>query len=165
MVDRHYDGLWSYVSYLTRGADETEDLVHQAFLLAFERLAEGVEFRGDVGRWLRGAARNLVRAWWREKRKLPQDVADRLALLADEADDALTNVAKSEVRAALEHCLGKLPDPDRHLVAQRYERGLRVTAIAEELERNAASIRVRLFRIRQALKACVEGQLAGGLAL
>jgi DNA-directed RNA polymerase specialized sigma24 family protein len=48
-------------------------------------------------------------------------------------------------------------------VARRYERGLRITEIAEELRRNAATVRVQLFRIRQALKLCVEGQLARGM--
>ena len=164
IVDRHYEPLWSYVRLLTRGAAESEDILHGAFLLAFDRLAAGREFHGDVGKWLRGTARNLVRAWWREKRKLPAGVADRLKLLADEADDALTTAVNDELRAALEVCLGKLPAQDRQLVAQRYEAGLRVTVIARELHRNAATIRVRLFRIRQALKACVEAQLSGGVA-
>ena len=163
MVDRHYEGVWRYARFLTRGAAEAEDMVHEAFLLAFDRLVEGQEFTGDAGAWLRGTLRNLVRSWWRERQKLPQDVADRLGLLAEEADTALTVAAGEELRAALDHCLGLLAPEDGELVAQRYQRGLRITQIAEELRRNAATVRVQLFRIRQALKECVEGQLAKGL--
>jgi len=163
-VDAHYAALWPYARFLTRGSAEAEDLLHQAFLLAFDRLAAGEVFRGDVGKWLRGTLRNLVRAWWRQRRKLPQDVADRLATLAQEADDAPAAASKRELRAALEHCLGKLVPDDRHLVAKRYEEGLRITQIAEQLRKNTATVRVRLFRIRQALKDCVEAQLAGGMA-
>jgi len=162
-VDRHYEGVWRYARFLTRGAAEAEDMVHEAFLLAFDRLAAGEEFTGDAGAWLRGALRNLVKSWWRERRKLPQDVADRLVLLAEEADDALTVAAGEELRAALDHCLGLLGAEDRDLVARRYERGMRITRIAEELRRNAATVRVQLFRIRQALKECVERQLSKGL--
>lgn len=164
IVDRYYEGLWSYASFLTRGAAQGEDIVHEAFLLAFDKLAAGEEFTGDVGLWLRGTVRNLVRVWWRQKRKLPQDITDRLGALADEADDALTAVAGAELRAALDHCLGLLPPEDRQLVAKRYEEGLRITQIAESLRRNAATVRVQLFRVRQALKACVEGQLSRGMA-
>lgn len=161
LVDRHYEGVWRYTRALTRGAAEAEDIVHEAFLIAFDRLEGGREFAGDAGAWLRGAVRNLVKAWWREQRKLPQDVAERLSLLAEEAGDALSAAASRELRAALDHCLGALSPEDRDLVARRYEHGLRITQIAQQLARNAATVRVQLFRIRQALKQCVEGQLAG----
>jgi len=130
--------------------------------VAFDRLAQGRRFTGDVGAWLRGTVRNLVYAWWRKQRRMPQDVADRLKSLVDDADDALTTLARREVRAALDHCLDALPPKARRLIAQRYERGLRITDIARELERKATAVRVQLFRIRQHLKACVEGQLADG---
>jgi len=155
--------VWRYARFLTRGAAEAEDMVHEAFLLAFDRLAEGQEFSGDAGAWLRGALRNLVKSWWRERQKLPQDIADRLGLLAEEAEGALASLAGEELRAALDHCLGTLAPEDRELLARRYERGMRITRIAEELRRNAATVRVQLFRVRQALKECVEGQLAKGL--
>ena len=163
IVDRHYNGLWRYVCAIARGAAESEDILHQAFLLAFDKLAAGEEFTGDVGAWLRGVARNLVHAWWRQQRKLPQDVADRLNQLADKADDALTAAAAGELNAALDHCLGKLPAPDRQLIGQHYEHGRRIAAIAEEQQQNAATVRVRLFRIRQALKQCIEKWLARGI--
>jgi len=162
LVDHHYEALWRYVAALTAGAAEAEDILHQAFLAAFDRLAAGREFEGDPGKWLRATVRHMVYAWWRQRRRMPQDVADRLKEVADEADDALTRAARAEVQAALEHCLGELSDADRQLVAQRYEQGLRVTQIAERLRRNAATLRVRLFRIRQALKRCVDVVLARG---
>jgi len=163
-VDQHYQGVWSYARFLMRGAAEAEDLVHEAFLLAFDRLASGEEFTGDPGLWLRGTVRNLVKAWWRQRRKLPQDVADHLGELADEVDDALTAAAGAELRAALDHCLGLLVPEDRQLVARRYEDGLRIADIARQMSSNAATIRVQLFRIRQALRRCVETQLSRGMA-
>ena len=162
LVDRHYDGVWAYVGALAGGAAEAEDIVHQAFLAAFDRLAAEKEFTSDAGAWLRATARNMVYTWWRERRRMPQDVADRLRQVADEADDALTRAAKAEVRAALAHCLEKLPEADRQLVAGRYEQGLRITHMAKQLQQNVATVRVRLFRIRQALKRCVEARLAHG---
>lgn len=163
-MDRHYEGVWAYVRFLTRGSGDSEDIVHEAFLIAFERLAAGEEFAGDPGAWLRGTARNLVRAWWRRKHKLPQDIADTLSAVAADAVEGLAAAIGNELRAALEHCLGLLVPQDRDLVARRYEQGLKVTQIADQLKRNTATVRVRLFRIRQALKQCVESRLAGGTA-
>jgi RNA polymerase sigma-70 factor (ECF subfamily) len=163
-VDRHYEPLWAYVCSLTRGATEAEDLLHQAFLLAFDRLAAGEGFTGDAGAWLRGVLRNLVHAWWRARLRLPQDVADHLKRLADDADDALTVAATKELKAALAHCLGRLGPEERRLVAQRYEEGRRIESIAGEMRRSAVALRVQLFRIRQALKLCIETQLARGRA-
>ncbi len=160
-MDRHYEPLWSYVGYLTGGAAEAEDILHQAFLVLFDRLAVGESIDPEAGKWLRGAVRNLVHAWWRQKRRLPQDLADRLELLAAEADDAPTAAAKAELRAALEHCLGTLEPDDRQFVAGHYEEGLRITEIAGRMQVNAATARVRLFRLRQALRTCVQSQLAG----
>lgn len=160
-MDAHYEGVWAYVSFLTSGSNDTEDLVHQAFLLAFERLAKGEGFSGDPGKWLRGVARNLVYAWWRRQRRMPNGLADKLKLVMDESDDAATMASMAELRTALDRCLAKLPADDRALVAKRYEEGLRIVAIAEALKANVSSIRVRLFRIRQALKLCIERQLPG----
>ena len=99
IVDQHYEGVWAYVSVLTRRSGSTEDLVHQAFLLAFDRLAYGKEFTGDPGRWLRGTARNLAFAWWREQRKMPEALVDHLESLVEKGDDAFTRAAKAEVAA------------------------------------------------------------------
>ena len=150
------------MAHLTAGSADGEDILHKAFLAAFDRLAAGKEFEGDPAAWLRATARHMVYAWWRERRRMPQAVAERLERLVDESDDALTAMARSEVRAALRHCLGKLSEADRDLVARRYEQGRRITEIAGQLRRNVSTVRVRLFRIRQALRRCVEARLAEG---
>ena len=162
IVDQHYDGLWTYVSFLTAGSGDTEDLVHQAFLIGFDRLAEGREFEGDPGKWLRGTARNLVHVWWRQRRKAPQGLAEGLKLLADEGGDSLELATKAETTAALEHCLGELPAGDQELIRQRYEGGDRIVRMAEQMAMKVTSLRVRFHRIRQALKLCIEAQLTGG---
>ncbi|MBI2192999.1 MAG: sigma-70 family RNA polymerase sigma factor [Planctomycetes bacterium] len=161
LVDRHYRGLWSYISFLTGGAVETDDLSQEAFLLAFDRLAAGKEFTGDPGLWLRGTARNLVRAWWRRKRRVSSELAEAIDLLAEESDEPAEVLGDAEVQAALDRCLGKLGADDRRLIAQRYEEGLPFARIAEQRKDSAGGLRVRLFRLRQGLMACVQRQLSG----
>lgn len=159
LVDASYDGVYSYASYLMGGAAETEDIVHEAFLAAFDRLCAGNEFSGDVHMWLRGTVRNLVHVFWRKKRRLAPELADRLLELADEADDVASAAARRESGAALRLCLERLSVAERALVAGRYEEELAITDLAARLELNVATARVRLFRIREALRDCVARRL------
>jgi RNA polymerase sigma-70 factor (ECF subfamily) len=162
IVDEHYAPLWSYVSVLTGGSPDGEDILHQAFLLAFDRLADGDRTIESMDKWLRGVVRNLVRAWWREKRSLPASLADRLYELAEVADSAASAPANAELTSALERCLGQLAPAARRFVEARYEKGLPINKIARQEGLNEATARVRLFRIRQALKACLQTTMAEG---
>jgi RNA polymerase sigma-70 factor (ECF subfamily) len=162
IVDGHYVSLHSYVRFLSGASAETEDIVQQAFLLAYDRLAAGREFEGDAGLWLRGTARNLVLAWWRQKRNIPEKLALYLARLAERADDPHASAARAELTAALRRCLEKLNPDDRLLVAKRYEEDMGATEIAETSQRNVTTVYVRLHRIRRGLKRCVEAALSGG---
>lgn len=154
LVDEHYRSVWQYVATLMRGAAEAEDVTHQAFLLAFDRLVEGRTI-DSPGLWLKGVVRNLVREWWRNNRRMPIELADQLSHLSEEADLA-ADERRSEQEAALAACLEKLPEHDRHMVRARYEDGLPITDIAERQQTSVQTARVRLFRIRERLKACVE---------
>ena len=150
---------------LTGGSAESEDILHQAYLLAFDRLAEGDRNIENVGKWLRGVVRNLVRAWWRDKRKLPQDLANRLHELAEEADSVPHRLVQAELAERLRNCVGQLPPTARRFLAARYEQGLAIHEIADREKVNESTARVRLFRIRQTLKTCLESNLAGGTLL
>lgn len=154
IVDEHYRPVWQYVVALTRGASEAEDLVHQAFLLVFDHLQEGRTIH-EPGQWLRGVVRNLVREWWRKNRRLPVELADQLCELAESADSALEEL-REEREAALARCLEKLSDEDRRVIRARYEDGLGIADLAVREGVPAVTARVRLFRIRERLKNCLE---------
>jgi len=162
LVDRQYGSLLGYVRFLTGGSTDAEDIVQQAFLLAHDRLVAGEFAGGAAGAWLRGTVRNLVRAWWRDRRGIPEKLALHLTRLAEKADDPHAAAVRAELAAALRRCLGKLDPDDRRLVSKRYEENLHVTRIAEELRRNATTLYVRLHRIRKTLRRCVEAVLSEG---
>ncbi len=159
LVDEHYDSVRQYARFLAGSADASEDIVQEAFLRVHARLASG-PLEGDAGKYLRGIVRNLVCDHWRASRRFPQDLVDRLQLLAEEADD--DGEASEERRRALRGCIQRLPNVDRRLLTKRYDRGLRVIHIAEESGLNASTVRSRLMRIRQTLKRCVEAALSPG---
>ena len=163
LVDLHYGSVWACVSVLTARSADTEDLVHEAFLLAFDRLSNGGAFSGDPGKWLRGTARHLVFAWWRQKRRLPEVLARHLEALATQDEDPLDGVCRTEVAAALHDCLGKLPGGDRELIRQRYEAGKDTARTAADMELNSVTLHTRLYRVRQAPRRCMDAALGGGI--
>jgi RNA polymerase sigma-70 factor (ECF subfamily) len=162
LVDRQYDGLCTYAAWLTGGAAEADDLVHEAFLAAFDLLAAQGAFTGDPGKWLRGTTRNLVHAWWRKRRRLPQPAADALKDLADRMEEAPPPATDRAYEMALAHCLDRLPPADRDLVERRYAKAFDPGRLAATLGIQLPTLRVRLFRLRQALRGCVENRLKAG---
>ncbi|QDU95928.1 RNA polymerase sigma factor [Lignipirellula cremea] len=161
LVDQHYESLWAYVSCLMGSAPEGEDILHRAFLAAFDRLDDPTQPIRDPELWLRGVVRRLVAVWRREQQRLPQDLSDQLSQIADAADDAATDVLRAERNAALQRCLGRLTPNALRMVTARYEQGLRITQIAQQEKINEATARVALFRIRKSLKSCLELALGG----
>lgn len=161
IVAAEYVPLLSYARFLMHGAQAAEDVAHQAFMLAFERLAGGRPLEGDAGKWLRGTVRNLAREAWRQKRRMPEDLADTLDRIMSRLEDPGEVAEAANLRAALRLCLQSLPSADREMLRQRYENGCDTVKLAANLGMNPATARVRLFRVRQALRSCVEARLAG----
>ena len=152
-------GLRAYLACRCTSPDEVEELTQEAFVLAFEKLAEYDPARGSFPGWLKGFARNLVlqriEANARKAAKTP--VLRRI--LAERAEErARTDV---DVASALRHCMGKLPADERRFLDLRYERGLRAREIGGELGRTVSWVTTRLQRVRDALRRCVQLCLAG----
>ena len=80
--------------------------------------------------------------------------------------DQLAQVSQSEAeelarrREALTTCLQKLNSADRAVIDRCYAYGASVPEIAQQMGRTATSLYRSLRRIRQALSACIERQLA-----
>lgn len=61
LFDLHYRGVFAFVRYRLRGADEAEDIASQVFEIAYAR-ADRFDYRGvPIEGWLIGIARNVVR--------------------------------------------------------------------------------------------------------
>jgi len=61
LFDLHYRGVFAFVRFRLRGADEAEDIASQVFEIAYSR-ADRFDYRGvPIEGWLIGIARNVVR--------------------------------------------------------------------------------------------------------
>jgi RNA polymerase sigma-70 factor (ECF subfamily) len=157
---RHRKMLLSFIYSVVRDHHLAEDLFQDVSLVAFNKCAD-FQSGTNFGAWLRQIARNRIMKEWQKPGK------DMLAL-DDAAIDAVMHAYDREPdehwedrEAALQECLQRLPPEGRRMIEDRYRDGLAFETIAERLQSTANSIQVRLCKLRQALRRCVEMKLAG----
>lgn len=117
------------------------------------------EDRGDAARgaWLRGAARNLLRAARRAGR-FELQVADDATIEAAwqrlaGADDGAGRLV------ALRECLESLAEREREVIALRYRDGRGREDCAERLGLSVEGVKTLLRRTKERLKHCIERRL------
>ncbi len=161
ILNRHQRGVW-WIASATLGDRATcENLLQQAFVNAYEHLDQ---FRAgeDLGRWLRGIARNLVRMELRGAGRKDQLMARYhqavLASLGEE--DETGNDEQFARQKAMADCRQQLQPAANEALALRYEQGLSLDQVAARIGRSLGATRQLLFRARQVLKDCVTGRMA-----
>jgi RNA polymerase sigma-70 factor (ECF subfamily) len=60
---------------------------------------------------------------------------------------------------ALRQCVDELAEHSRKLIRRRYETEESIRDISRDLGKKENAVKTALFRIRQALRRCVEGKL------
>ena len=161
-VREHQAGLRAFIRAL--GADEAwvDDLAQEAFLVAYRRFHD-FEPGTDFGKWLRSIARRLLanerRKEARHCRLLPFAVAD--ALLHQEPDQDAASPDPEGLLPVMQECVDRLPDRSRDLLRRRYAANEKAKDIAQDLRITADLVRQQLFRIRMAVKECIESKGAG----
>ena len=63
------------------------------------------------------------------------------------------------------HCIEKVSGEGRRALLLRYEEGLGLKKIAECLRKSASAISVLLYRVRSALRECIDRRLSAEKAL
>jgi len=140
---------------------EVDDLMQEVAVCLWKKFSEfvpGTSFR----RWaFRVAQFEILHA----RRAHARHPALLLPKLTEEAAERFANTDLESVEArrrALEHCLEQLPAPQRELILARYRSEQSGRDLARDWGRTENHVWVQLFRIRTALRQCVEGTLAGG---
>jgi DNA-directed RNA polymerase specialized sigma24 family protein len=140
-------------------ADDTIDRTAGAML------SPDFSYQGDPIAYFRGVARNVYREWVRKRIRLPtESITDANLQLpfrpgSSENDDLL--------QGCLEHCLNELP-PEKKALLIRYYRSDKKAKIdgrqvlAEELGIGLNALRIQVFRLRNAVRRCVEKCTAKG---
>jgi RNA polymerase sigma-70 factor (ECF subfamily) len=141
---------------------EAEDVVQEAYLRAFEHLAQ-FEGRSRFSTWLTRIAVHEASARLRRRRRLRVvDLHEAEALTAADAtllDEAGEQAGMRELGDVLRQAVDELPPDSRTVFTLRLVEGLSTDEVAECLGLSAENVKVRLHRARSRLRQKIEQRL------
>jgi RNA polymerase sigma-70 factor (ECF subfamily) len=171
LVERYQRRLWWSCRRMLGDPDEAEDVVQEAFVRAYQHLAE-YDPAHRFFTWLYAIARNRClnvlrrrRVW--DFRRLGSagegsgesdegSMGAQVALAA--ADDAAALAESRELAAALAACLEVLPEEQRACFELRHGEEFSYAEIASVLGIPPGTVMSRLARAREKMRDCLEGK-------
>jgi hypothetical protein len=147
--------LINYLSW--NGCHNPGELADEAINIVASKLPQlAQDYEGDPGRYFLGVGRNLVK---RQNRLANLYVKFSPDLKAPENNDEEEFSCDEIIRKCKKECLHKLSESKKKLISSYYEKGGKHDAdfreiIAAENNMHAHTLRVNIYRIRQALKKC-----------
>lgn len=158
LVDLYQRQVYNLCFRMLGNREAAEDATQETFLSAYRRLGD---FRGGQFRsWLLRIATNISID---ELRRLKRRAASPLERehegepvavdLPDQAPGPEERALESELRAVLERALALLPPEQRAAVVLADVQGLRYEEVAEALGCSVGTVKSRIFRARERLRA------------
>jgi RNA polymerase sigma factor (sigma-70 family) len=145
--------VYGYIRYRVGNGDATDDLTSRTFLKALDRLSTFDSRKADIGPWILGIARNVVRDHLRAGRRwgwLPLDwLWDRPAPGPTPEQAAIQN----EQRQRLLGALRALSERERDLLGLKFAGGLTNRAIAQLTGLGESHVGVIVYRAVGRLRA------------
>ncbi len=167
MISRYQNRLYRYLLRLVREPAAADDLFQQTWLRVMEKIGR-YDARRNFESWLFSVAHNLAVDSWRGKRgESLDDTGDGgehmpPARLRSGDPDALERLLDFERGAQLAACIHRLPAIHREVLTLRFEEDMKLEEIAEVAGIPLATVKSRLRRALEGLRAAMESRLPGG---
>lgn len=148
-------GITAIALAMVRDVQASEDIAQDAFVSAWRNL-DRLRKPSSFLPWLRQITRNLARDHLRKRkteRRSDAEFDDVLAYVADPSDTQADMLERQETNELLSELLDDLPEESRELLLIFYREGQSSKQVSELLGIRDATVRKRLQRARQALKA------------
>jgi len=168
IMRRHNRRLYRVARAVTRDDNEAEDVVQEAYCLAFANLSR---FRGDssLASWLTRIALNEALGRLRRRRPtvelstLDAESQDEMRIISFPLTTANADperaVAQREIRRLMERAIDDLPETFRMVFVMREIEELSVEETADFLGIPQATVKTRLHRARRLLRQTLDEQL------
>ncbi len=155
----HATSVRLYVRSLMPGYEGADDLAQETLLKLWEKrdqFVEGTYFKA----WAFQIAKFLV---MNQRRKLARSpvvlLDDEMVELIDRRWMETETVPMDDHHAALSQCLELLKPEDRNLLHTRYATEISLETYAEQEGTRPGTLKARLFRLRDALRDCIDRRL------
>ncbi|MGB0036397.1 MAG: sigma-70 family RNA polymerase sigma factor [Candidatus Acidiferrales bacterium] len=155
LVRRHQRRVFALVNGILRRREDVEDVVQQVFLKVFVSIKR-FDLRAAFSTWLYKITVNECWDYLRKKKVRPlvyesdmsEEQVSRLDGIVSADRPPESPDEQAEVKELLEWMLDKLPQQDQELLALKEMEGFSVQELAEILDLNVNTVKVRLFRAR-----------------
>ncbi len=152
LMRREMGRLKSFVALKLPVAHLVDEIVHEAFVFAYQHLHE-FDLNKPFRPWLRVIAWNLIR---REIQRYAREQVNLSRIEQAQFARAGVDSMPNDESLYLEECLERVDSTRRSLIEQKYRDGLSSEEIALHHQRTPEWVRVNLFRVREMLKNCID---------
>ena len=160
LLDLHSSHLRAFVAMKLPIPHLIDEIAHEAFVFAHRHIQD-FKSGTDFGKWLRAIAFNLMRKETLRHQRLAKNREKFLEhhLVQQSVRGDLS--PDLPIVAALEECLARLPEQQRHLLERKYTLSESSREIATAFGQSEAWVRTTLCRVRTALRLCMEHKING----
>lgn len=160
LVAIHQDAVYGFSISLTRQHTLADDVTQETFISAFRSISK---MRGDnVRGWLLRIARNKAYDHFRRQNRRRESsvdaedavFAERLTSNSPSPSDIAMN---TELREAIEHCVGALSHEHREVIVLIDVQGTSYDSASEVCGVNIGTVKSRLNRARRRVRDCLRG--------
>jgi RNA polymerase sigma-70 factor (ECF subfamily) len=168
VISRYQHRLYRYLLRLVREPSAADDLFQQTWLRVMEKIGR-YDARRNFESWLFSVAHNLAIDAWRGKSGESLDDAGdagdsgepAAARLQSGDPDALERLLDFERGAVLAACIQELPAIHREVLTLRFEEDMKLEEIAEVAGIPLSTVKSRLRRALEGLRAAMDARSAG----
>jgi len=160
---QHLDALHNLAVYLTRNGSEAEDLVQETYVRALRfshRFQPGTHLRAWLFQILRNTFLTFYRLRERESPVAEEGVPEREAPMFQDAP--LQDTERSAVHMDLERAFTALPEEFKTPLLLAEVEGLALEDVARIMECPIGTVKSRIFRAKERLRALLK-DYGGGL--
>jgi len=166
LVRRHQSRVFAVAGGILRNREDVEDIAQQVFLKAYFSIKR-FDQRAAFSTWLYKITVNECWDLLRKKKvrpltyeaELSEEQAQMYQASSDLTDGAPDTSEQLAAREQVEELLSLLDERDRTMLVLKEVQGFSVEEIAEIMESNANTVKVRLFRARQKITERVRRRL------
>ena len=155
LLVRRYGGvLYNHALRMVENQDDATDLVQRALVSGFKKLSSCRE-PDRVGAWLFRILSNLAKDHLRSPRR--RDIPlDKIPEVPEQGGDPLESAHRGEVRSRIRLAMDRLTPDQREAFLLKHVEGRSYEEMATVLDVSQASLKMRVHRAREALRALLE---------